>query len=741
MIMYKGSIPPPEESRAKKRRGIRKPVSCIECRRRKLKCDKQTPCDSCKRRNIEAWCAYNSELPTRNRSISDDNDNTETIQAGIHSSNANYIATSSGSSRNINRRYGTASNKAQRGFNQRHRIDGSSFITGLLEEPYQQQRFINGLFQSLVNDEDVTAATASQTSISFPPQPTESFYVDIWNNDHGQSPQQQLSPQTAMSTGFPFFETSTASTIHELLSLLPEVSVCEYLLERYIHVYSSLFHILHEPTFREEHQQFMKQKRNDSVSLSFVALLYVIQGLAIATLEEDDAELKGYMQYHGIQTLEQVSHLFLSQAKKCLVAENFMVNHSITTLQALILLVYGISHLQGSTGIAWPILGLSVNIAVSLGCHIDGDSITASASSSIFDIEQKRRNWCALLLLDMLQTFSYGRPSVLNRDAFNTTFPRNINDDELTNYTEDLDGDTTSISGDPDLRITQMTYMNCKYRFYSLTSTLLPRLLDVDNVVYWEVRELDSKLVEQRRQWDKIYLAPKNKQDAPYYHFVQYDILYIYLNQVYLLLHRPHYYSEPFSRQRCVNSSMDIIGRFQNFCKDEYYKPFKWYARGLGGFYCFHAAIVLSVIMIEDHKNDSASSPLVKEEGSLFEQFELALNLLLSLSPQSEIVKKATHALLQLHQKLSEMYKVKGSASIRKKRECEPSLTTEPVVQGSLNQSQSRSTPAIASSIDLYKFTGDPLIMDVSGWTGPKSFNWIEWDSLFMTMNNQSVVR
>lgn len=60
------SRPPPK----KRRRAV---ISCVECHRRKQKCDRELPCANCKFRNKESVCRYESSVPslrTSTRSIS-----------------------------------------------------------------------------------------------------------------------------------------------------------------------------------------------------------------------------------------------------------------------------------------------------------------------------------------------------------------------------------------------------------------------------------------------------------------------------------------------------------------------------------------------------------------------------------------------------------------------------------------------------------------------------------------------
>ncbi|KAK5997140.1 hypothetical protein PT974_02493 [Cladobotryum mycophilum] len=53
---------PPERAPPKKRRRI--VISCIECHRRKQKCDRELPCGNCKSRNKESHCTYEAGAPT-----------------------------------------------------------------------------------------------------------------------------------------------------------------------------------------------------------------------------------------------------------------------------------------------------------------------------------------------------------------------------------------------------------------------------------------------------------------------------------------------------------------------------------------------------------------------------------------------------------------------------------------------------------------------------------------------------
>ncbi|KAA8909516.1 hypothetical protein TRICI_004481 [Trichomonascus ciferrii] len=775
------------EGRVKKRRGIRKPVSCTECRRRKLKCDKDLPCNSCIKRGIPDSCVYNSELPNRGSLLQQHHQQVQQHQPHIHQQTGQ---------RQNNSLYSNSKIRAASPTSAVNPPYVRELLKGTATDPSHQREissmlsnFVNGATAATTTATTATTATTTTTTTttnipakhevtvpmatgdlssasrtaglgtlpmsttftlmsdngqlqgqsatsrvsSLLPRDGYSGPIQQWDsfgrvglaqtqNEPPTPPIQPPSTTTAHPSlptsnnnhseylnGFPFFDSPVVSSRIELLNSLPDRSVCDYLLDRYFHVFSDLFPILHEPMLRQDYEQLFTEHRT-SLPLSLIALIYITFGLAMITVDENDSYLTSYWGYLEGPRVEEIVQTFLTQAKKCLVTDNFMVHHSLTTLQALILLIYALSLSPGSGGVAsWPLLGMAFNIGVTLGCHVDGSRLNIS----FYEVEQRRRSWTGLMLMDMFLTSASGRPSMLNRACFNTQLPRNMNDDELT---ESSDGtskiySSTESSAIPPQRLTQVTYLNLKVRFYELTNALFSNMLDMRTVTYQQVRDLDSKIVEHRKMWDRVYLS-SNKFESRVYHFVQYDILYIYLNHSYLLLHRPHYYTEPFSRQRCINASFEVISRIQNFCYDERYKPFKFYARGLGAFHCFHATTVLAVIVIENQKKLSSTTTTAtnddltnQQQQEAFSRFETALNLLMGLAPRSFIAKKSVEVLLQIHQRLSEMYT--------------PSITYPGV------------HPATSdAAFQLDNFTIAPIITNVRSWIGPRSFDWLAWDSV-----------
>ncbi|UKZ55644.1 hypothetical protein TrVGV298_009468 [Trichoderma virens] len=149
---------------------------------------------------------------------------------------------------------------------------------------------------------------------------------------------------------------SNAESYPQLASL-PAKQHCRYLVSRFFAVFSPLIHVLHDPTFHLEYENFLKDPK--SAPLSWLALLFTILSLAIMTLDDDDWVLDDLgREADGPGNVKAISAQYRKAAMSCLEADDYMVSHRLSTLQCLVLMIYAINHSQGS-GSSWALLGLT----------------------------------------------------------------------------------------------------------------------------------------------------------------------------------------------------------------------------------------------------------------------------------------------------------------------------------------------------------------------------------------------
>ncbi|KAJ9235399.1 transcriptional regulator family: Fungal Specific TF [Paecilomyces variotii] len=351
--------------------------------------------------------------------------------------------------------------------------------------------------------------------------------------------------------GFPFNGCGRI-TKAELLALLPPRKYCAYLKGIYFKVFSPLFHILHDPTFEEEYERFHNDA--DSVSLGWLALLFIILGIAVTALDDDDPILSdlGHEKSIGLN-IRVVSSRYRSAAMKCLAADGVMTRHSMSSLQALVLTLYARSHMNIPT---WTLLGFAHHVAIAMG------------------------------------PFSQ-----------DTKLPSDVDDVDL--MTASNKGSQTGP--------TQMTYILLKFRLYEVSAKISETLLSRSNGSPTTLTQLENEVASIQAMCTSRYRSD-NRSHLPGHHMANYNILQGYTHQLRLLIHRPNF-TRYFqgdrsqatwrSKDRCVESAKSLLAIYRNLSECPVFAPYKWYASGLGSFHAFHAAVTLAAVLMEpDNQNE-----------------------------------------------------------------------------------------------------------------------------------------
>jgi hypothetical protein len=317
------------------------------------------------------------------------------------------------------------------------------------------------------------------------------------------------------------------------------------------------------------------------MSLSWIALLFVVLSLGVTTMQDNNPLLSDIgRQNEG--NVSKLSNRYRSAALQCLSADGFFWRYNIHTLQALILLIYAINHSQGS---ALPLLGTAYNIALGLGCHVDPDQFGLEPA----DCEERRRLWAALMMLHTIQNVSLG------------SYDLNIKSDvKMPADVDDVDIGKSPVPNRP----TQMSYLLFKFRLYELTARICRKAL-VESPQITDIWDLDNEIQSEQWIWETKYMSDMMTESLPLHHQVQLYILQGYANQLTLLLHRPLFHSSKHenSRIRCMKAAKDMLELHETMFNTASFLPYRWYINGLGSFYAFHACVVL-IAVLEDTSQD-----------------------------------------------------------------------------------------------------------------------------------------
>jgi hypothetical protein len=336
--------------------------------------------------------------------------------------------------------------------------------------------------------------------------------------------------------------------------------------------------------------------------LSWLALLFAVLSIAVTSLDESSPLLrdlgKSSMASKSIATL---TSRYRAAAFRCLEGDHYLWRQNLRTLQALILLIYGINHSHGQS---WALLGLTRNIALLLGCHVDPEHF----GLDIVEAEQRRRCWAGLTMLYMIQNTCLGSidPAPIQSSV---KLPLDMDDDQL------VAGSTTANAETPRSRSTssQMSYLLYKFKLYDICARICNQLFSGRGLPSYDaITAFDDEISAQQDEWNIKYVSDTRHSSLPTHHAVHLNILFGYSHQLELLLHRPvlvqarteggsaqqQYTPDQVltSRSRCLQSASALIGIHRLLHENEEFRPYQWYNRGLGSFHAFHGAVSIAYI-------------------------------------------------------------------------------------------------------------------------------------------------
>ncbi|OJJ41927.1 hypothetical protein ASPWEDRAFT_167917 [Aspergillus wentii DTO 134E9] len=466
------------------------------------------------------------------------------------------------------------------------------------------------------------------------------------------------------STDFPF--SFGHVSIDELLARLPPSSCCDYLITQYFMRLSPMFHILHGPTFQKQYNGFIHDP--SSVDLSWLALLFLICSVTLNTMAGDDPTLADlWIKYPNARDIPSVSCQLRSAAMICLSQDQFLIRHRLTMLEALLILIYTISHNEGVER-SWTLLGIALNMGIALRCNSD------SAQLNCIENERRRRCWAGILMLHTYQAILFRDIDMSSLLDIPATMPADVNDADIT----------PDRILRPSSQPTQMSVMMFKIRLFQLSSRLCRHIASPAKFDETALTRFDAQIEDEQKQWDAVFLldgSPSVLDTSSYAHWC---ILQLYAHQLYLLLHRPFCRSQSnpryrsVSRTKCMSSSVALLDLHRQLWELPRLRYYRWLIYGMTSFYALHGAVALASCLLDGTTIDSTSYR---------ETFDSAVSRIEVLRTHSPICRQAYPMLLHL--------------------------------QSLLSPGQSQSSPRDFNTFDEW--------VDAVQWLNPDSVNWNFW--------------
>lgn len=426
---------PPNSPRTEENQGYRRGRairSCLECRRRKMRCNRSRPCQNCNRFCRD--CVYlpfpdwpsgaSINVKAENSSQSPEQGVGRAIPSYASAQRTGLIQTSP-FTHNHDHSFDPDTLAHHDGFYDSD-ADDQPLEVGLQIGRLCITERMNGFFRPQVANQ--ITALLSQPARSVPPYDPQTSYGEPSNRHPAQPTQTAASPHYVVVERVSPLEPSPSLLATAAQSFLPQSRLelptreeLQLLCYQYWSAVDPLAHIVHKPSFEEERRKYLPHGQLiDTTPASFRALLLAMCLAAAVSLPLTQAErVLGVTQQTLVGRLKNATEKALADA-------SFMNSVKIQTLQAFT--VYMIPQCRAEISRSHTVyVGALIRLARGAGLNRDA----SVPEMDPVDCQVRRLLWHQIGFLELSTAEAQGtQPAVYDND-FNTPLPLNIQDDAL----------------------------------------------------------------------------------------------------------------------------------------------------------------------------------------------------------------------------------------------------------------------------------------------------------------------
>ncbi|KAI0395576.1 hypothetical protein F5Y17DRAFT_187706 [Xylariaceae sp. FL0594] len=554
--------------------------SCVVCRSRKVRCDKQSPCSNCRRGNVACvfpsvdrpprWARRRLELAAQNAaaaaaaearpsqasgSATDQvmerlrhlENLVKTLSGQLEQAQA-QAQTSAGSSTGDSP--GSSSTHDSDAYQQKPPSSIQSQFGRLVLNDSNRSRYISSGFWSRVNDEidDIKAEA----------QHLDEAHVDTSEDEAhpGTTPSShELERPPADRHAF-LFRHNLSSPGPDMRDLRPLPSQVPFLLDIFSENVNFVMQIVHMPTVRKmvRHLRYS----DGQLTPANEALMFSIYYAAITSMEEDEV-LDNFR-----STKSELNLKYRLGLEYALARADFLNVPDLVLVQAFAIFLFLVRRYD-SPRFVWMMTGLVIRMAQSLGLQRDG---THFKDLTPYEIEMRRRVWYGLCALDVRASEDQGTDFTIQHGSFDTKLPLNINHD-------DLDVDTKELPAERE-GLTDMTA-----GLYSMEVSNISRQMMVPGIEY----------EEQNRLVEKIYATLDRRvlrfphDSTPFgklLHWTLIVVTRVMCGKLKLFIHLPVLFSSPgehFSdevRNKLLVAAIEVAELNHALFSEKACRPWRW---------------------------------------------------------------------------------------------------------------------------------------------------------------------
>ncbi|KAI1462754.1 fungal-specific transcription factor domain-containing protein [Annulohypoxylon moriforme] len=537
---------PTEGLQRKIQKRNRPPVSCLLCRTRKVKCDRQQPCERCVKSGEANFCEYAPRASRKTRTDArpqvDTRSRHEPMSRPVLQVRLQKLEEMVNglvyTARNREPALDTPSSSDQRTETTETRSDLSS-------PPSLGTTSGNPLLPTTLGGEHNYVGATHWASI------LESIHdiQGILQNETDGPPTPSPPPEHGSPDGPDvIFGKLPPITISQAVARLPPKNKTDALILVYFRHKFITAPYIHTTKFQREYDAFWDDP--SSASLLWISCLASMLWVAASI-----TRLKGEADESEANLLDRLTAL----ATECLVSGDYL-SAKPYCIEALLLHSY--SELQKAKEInsgLWAKFGLTARLAQRMGYHRDPKYLP---NITPFEGELRRRAFFFIEVFDVLFSFQLGMPPIIRDDECDTESPSNL-------FDSDFDENVMALPPSrPATEPTSTLYLSYKSKLCRLLRRVIRFALSIHPPPYEEVIKLDEEIHQYHAQ------VPPSLQIRPIrtYSFTDqtYDIMHrLMLEMMYLkslcVLHRPYLNREKDnalydrSRTTCRDAALRIL--------------------------------------------------------------------------------------------------------------------------------------------------------------------------------------
>ncbi|PKX91289.1 putative C6 transcription factor [Aspergillus novofumigatus IBT 16806] len=368
--------------------------SCLLCRSRKVKCDRQQPCGGCIR--AASTCIYPSgtgrapkqpQQSTNNPAVLDRLDRLESIIRQLESQQTQHqpldLSTVSLPPQGNQR-------------NGRLAIDSTSSV------------YVSNVLWASLGDE----IEELRDLLHGPPSTNDDDDEGVWQEETDE--QEQPVGTIGLNAAIMGFR----SLAHSLRDYHPSISQSVALFEIFQTNVAPVVKIFHMPTLTKLFWDAVASL--DTLDCNTEALLLAIYYAAIiSTTDQTQCPL--------VLPRPQALRTFRFAIEQALARADLLNTQNMILLQAAALFLCALRNEDDSRTV-WSLTALIVHIAQAMGLHRDGTAFGLRP----LETELRRRLWWFIVGLDQRSSEYHGYEPIVSESSFDTRLPLNINDSDLT---------------------------------------------------------------------------------------------------------------------------------------------------------------------------------------------------------------------------------------------------------------------------------------------------------------------